>query len=127
MVRGGSVPFEIVVHDYESIVEVVYPVRPTEPDVEDYIRRIKRVIAERSAPWSCLVDQRKLSVMPESLYDRIASLNVYAQQHGMKQSARVVSSAVASLQSARMRRQSAIASPVRTFTSRDDALAWLRR
>jgi hypothetical protein len=120
-------PFEIVVHDFESIVEVVYPEKPTEPDVDDYVRRIKRVIGERSGPWSCLVDQRKLNVMPDALYTQIAALNVYAQDRGMKQAARVVSSAVSSLQTSRMYKQSAIDRPIRTFTTRDDALAWLRR
>jgi hypothetical protein len=73
------------------------------------------------------VDQRKLIVMEQSLYEQIAALNAYAQQHGMKQAARVVASAVSSLQSSRMYRQSAIDRPVRTFTTRDGALAWLRR
>jgi hypothetical protein len=121
------VPFEIVVHDVGSIIEVIYPHRPTVEDVGEYLIRIKTVIAEHNGPWSCLVDQRQLSVLSDSLYEEIAALNVYAQRHGMKQSARVVSSAVASLQTARMYRQSSLQLPVRTFTDRDEALAWLRR
>jgi len=35
--------------------------------------------------------------------------------------------AIATLQTTRMSRQAALNSPVRTFTSRDDAVAWLRR
>ena len=123
-------PFEIVVHDTDAIVEIVYPENPTQEDVAEYVDRVRQIIARRQGPWSCLVDQRRLHLMPDRLYEQVAELNVYAQQHGMKQSARVVSSAVAavaSLQATRMRRQAALNGPVCTFTSRDDAIAWLRR
>jgi hypothetical protein len=125
--RGSSVPFDIVVHEADSIIEVIYPETPTAADVEDYVRRIKEAIARRRGPWSCLVDQRRLHVLSDTLYERIAGLNAYAQERGMKQSARVVASAVATLQATRMRRQAALTSPVKSFTSRDDAIAWLRR
>jgi hypothetical protein len=124
------VPFDIIVHEVDSIVEVVYPENPTLQDVEDYVTRVKKIIARRKGPWSCLVDQRRLNLMPDDLYEQVAALNTYAQQHGMKQSARVVSkaaAAVASLQTTRMQRQAALNRPVRTFTSRDEAIEWLRR
>lgn len=123
-------PFEIVVHEADAIVEVVYPEKPTEEDVDDYVGRVKKIIALQQGPWSCLVDQRQLNLMPDSLYEQAASLNAYAQEHGMKRSARVVSSAtaaVATLQTIRMHSQASLNLPVRTFTSRDDAIAWLRR
>jgi hypothetical protein len=124
------VPFDIVVHEADAIVEVVYPENPTQEDVDDYVGRVKKIIAGRQGPWSCLVDQRQLNLMPDRRYEQVAALNAYAQQHGMKQSARVVSrraAAVATLQTTRMRRQASLSRPVRTFTSRDDAIAWLRR
>ncbi|HEX9295996.1 MAG TPA: STAS/SEC14 domain-containing protein [Polyangiaceae bacterium] len=120
-------PFEIIVHDAESIIEIIYPEKPTRGDVDDYVNRVKKIISRRRAPWLCLVDQRQLNLMPDGLYEQIAALNVYAQQRGMIRSARVVSSAVATLQANRMQRQSGLERPVRTFTSRDEAVAWLRR
>jgi hypothetical protein len=121
------VPFEIVVHKADSIIEVIYPETPTQEDVEDYVSKVKKAIAGQRGPWSCLVDQRRLHLMPDALYEQVTGLNAFAQQHGMTQSARVVSSAVATLQATRMQRHAAIKRPVRTFTSRDDAIAWLRR
>jgi hypothetical protein len=124
------VPFDIVVHESDAIIEIVYPENPTKEDVKDYADRVKKIIAKQTGPWSCLVDQRRLHLMPDPLYEQVAALNVFAQQHGMKQSARVVSgpvAAVATLQTKRMHRQAALSRPVRTFTSRDEALGWLRR
>jgi hypothetical protein len=43
----------------------------------------------------------------------------------MLRSARVVTSAVAGLQSARMAREASLRVPVRTFESREEALTWL--
>ncbi len=119
-------PFDIVVHDDDDIVEVVYPPAPSAAEVVDYVARIRQVIGARKRPWACLVDQRKLLVMPPELVDTMTGLNAHAAKNGMKASARVVSSAVADLQANRMAREAAIGSPIRAFTRRDDALTWLR-
>lgn len=119
-------PFEIVVHDDDDIVEVVYPPAPTAAEVVDYVARIRHIIATRQGPWACLVDQRKLLVMPPDLVETMTTLNAHAARHGMKASARIVGSAVADLQAHRMAREGTIGRPVRAFTRRDDALAWLR-
>jgi hypothetical protein len=118
-------PFEIVVHD-DDIVEVVYPPAPTAAEVVDYVARIRHVIDTRPRPWACLVDQRKLLVMPPELMETMTNLNAHAAKHGMKASARIVGSAVADLQAHRMAREGTIGRPIRAFTRRDDALTWLR-
>jgi hypothetical protein len=122
------VEFRIVVHaDVKPrIVEVIYPPTVTVSNVEDYVRRIKVTMDQQKTEWACLVDQRDLSVMPPELVEKIASLNAYAQKRRMKKTARVISSAVAGLQAARISRDSLrTETPLRTFTSRDEALAWL--
>jgi hypothetical protein len=45
----------------------------------------------------------------------------------MRRSARVVSTAVASLQTHRMAREASLRVEVRSFTSREEALAWLQQ
>jgi hypothetical protein len=122
------VEFRIAVHAdvRPRIVEVIYPAMVTASDVEDYVRRIKVTMDQQKTEWACLVDQRDLTVMPPELVEKIASLNAYAQKRRMIKTARVVSSAVASLQAARISRDSLrTETPLRTFTSRDEALAWL--
>lgn len=119
-------PFEIRLHE-DSIIEVVYPAQPTAPEVVDYSSRIRKEIdLMRGRGWSCLVDQRQLIVMDPALVDRIAELNAYAQKRGMKRAARVVTSAIGRLQSARVMRDAALRTDFRVFTSRDEALAWLK-
>jgi hypothetical protein len=122
------VGFRIVVHTdvRPRIVEVIYPATVTAPDVEAYVQRIKVTMDQQKTEWACLVDQRNLTVLPPELVEKIASLNAYAQKRRMIKTARVVSSAVASLQAARISRDSLrTETPLRTFTSRDEALAWL--
>jgi hypothetical protein len=122
------VEFRIVVHAdvRPRIVEVIYPPTVTVSGVEDYVRRIKATMDQQKTEWVCLVDQRDLTVMPPELVEKIAFLNAYAQKRRMKKTARVVSSAVATLQAARISRDSLrTETPLRTFTSRDEALAWL--
>jgi hypothetical protein len=119
--------FEIKMHTEERILEVVYPPQPSDASVEDYLRRVRRVVEAQKAAWGCLVDQRQLRVLSPGLFERIADLNRLAEARGMKASARVVGSAVAGLQAGRIARTLGRRGPaVRAFEQREAALAWLR-
>lgn len=114
-------------HRSEPILEIVYPEHPTEPEVIDYVRRIRDAMTGmRSLPWVCLVDQTRLAVMPPELVRVVAELNSFAEAHGMKRSARVVRNAIAGLQSARIAREASLKVPTKAFESREAALEWLR-
>jgi hypothetical protein len=119
--------FEITVHKNDRILEVRYPERPTEEDVKEYLTAARRAIDKELSgkPWRCLVDQRGLAVMPPALAAEVATLNEYAEEKGMIRSARVVSTAVAALQVARIAR-GAVAAPVKAFRDRQTALTWLK-
>lgn len=119
-------PFEITVHEADRIIDVVYPARPGPADVEDYLKRIRETILRMGGPWSALVDQGQLRVMPPEMVATMASLNAFAQLHGMERSARVVSDASSGLQAWRMTKKALLNIPTRTFESREAALAWLR-
>ena len=119
-------PFQITVHEADRIIDVVYPPQPTAEDVTDYLKRIRETIARMGGPWSALVDQGQLRVMPPEMVATMASLNAFAQLRGMKRSARVVSDAASGLQAWRMTKQAMLTIPTRTFETRDAALAWLR-
>lgn len=119
-------PFQITVHEADRIIDVVYPPQPTAEDVTDYLKRIRETIARMDGPWSALVDQGQLRVMPPEMVATMASLNAFAQLRGMKRSARVVSDAASGLQAWRMTKQAMLTIPTRTFETREAALAWLR-
>jgi hypothetical protein len=119
-------PFEVRVHAEGDIIEVIYPAEPTATDVAEYAVEIRAAIDSRSGPWSCLVDQRNLKRLGESLLVQVQALNRYAQEHGMTRSARIVASVEGVLQSTRLASQGGLTSPLRTFASREKALAWLR-
>jgi hypothetical protein len=119
-------PFQITVHEADRIIDVVYPPQPTAEDVTDYLKRIRETITRMNGPWSALVDQGQLRVMPPEMVATMASLNAFAQLYGMKRSARVVSDAASGLQAWRMTKKAMITIPTRTFETRDAALAWLR-
>src|SRR5689334_23265394 len=109
-----------------TVIEVVYPAHPTAADVADYVEEMKRTIdAHRDEPWVCLVDQRNLTRMDSGLVEKVASLNAYAQAYGMCRSARLVASEGAALQAQRIAERASLSSAVATFTTREDALAWL--
>jgi hypothetical protein len=116
-------PFRIVVHAEPRVIEIVYPPTPTADDVATYVREIQTTIGRQTGPWGCLVDQRELAVMQPELADRVSSLNAYAVKHGMVRSARVVRSAVANLQAARIGRDAGV--ELRAFSSREEAWKWL--
>ncbi|GAC1352116.1 MAG: hypothetical protein NVS3B20_05620 [Polyangiales bacterium] len=117
--------FEIVLHDSEDIIEVVYPAAPDDASVASYVMHIKKLIVTRTRPWSCLVDQRNVLVMPPSLVDTMRALNAFAKAHGMMRSARVVASAVGNLQVSRIARTSNAPLEIRSFADRSEALQWL--
>jgi hypothetical protein len=118
--------FGIHFHEADRILEVVYPAEPTPADMADYLLRVKNAIdALHDVRWSCLVDQRKLKTAPTAMLDRVALLNVYALQRGMKRSARVVASSEGIADSQRVA-HAAQTDAVRVFFSREEALAWLR-
>jgi hypothetical protein len=119
-------PFQVTVDEKHRIIDVVYPPQPTASDVSDYLKRIRDAIAQMNGPWSALVDQGQLRVLPPDLVAIMASLNAYAQLHGMKRSARVVSDAASGLQAWRMTKRAMLTIPTRTFETREAALAWLR-
>ncbi|MGZ3460525.1 MAG: STAS/SEC14 domain-containing protein [Archangium sp.] len=119
-------PFQINVYEADRIIDVVYPPQPTGEDVSDYLKRIREMIVGMGGPWSALVDQSQLRVMPPDMVATMASLNAFAQLYGMKRSARVVSDAASGLQAWRMTKKAMLTIPTRTFETREAALAWLR-
>jgi hypothetical protein len=118
-------PFEIHVDRSQQLIEVVYPAQPTAEDVAAYVVAIKSAIDTMNGDWVCLVDQRQLKVMPPELVEQVAFLNTWAEERGMHRSARVVSGAVATLQASRMVKEASLGEKVRSFGSRNGALAWL--
>ncbi|MBM7113597.1 STAS/SEC14 domain-containing protein [Archangium primigenium] len=119
-------PFQITVHEADRIIDVVYPPQPSAEDVEDYLKRIRETILRVGSPWSALVDQAHLRVMPPDMVATMASLNAFAQHHGMKRSARVVTDPASGLQAWRMTKRALLTIPTQTFETREAALAWLR-
>jgi hypothetical protein len=119
-------PFEVHIHPEGDVIEVVYPADSSATDVAEYATKMRAAIDSRSGPWSCLVDQRKMKRLGESLLIQVQALNRHAQEHGMVRSARVVASVEGVLQSTRLATQGGLSSPLRTFASREKALAWLR-
>jgi hypothetical protein len=119
-------PFQIIVHEPDRILEVIYPAQPSEADLKDYLARVKETIEKLAGDWSALVDQSQLRVMPAHMVAEMARLNAHAQLKGMKRSARIVSTAASGLQAWRMTKQAMLSIPTRTFETRGEALAWLK-
>ncbi|MFL5345387.1 MAG: STAS/SEC14 domain-containing protein [Hyalangium sp.] len=119
-------PFQIIVHQPDRILEVIYPSQPTQADVDDYLARVRTEIEALAGDWSALVDQSQLRVMPSNMVAVMAKLNAYAQLKGMKRSARIVSTAASGLQAWRMTKQAMLTIPARTFEAREEALNWLK-
>jgi SpoIIAA-like len=121
--------FRIIEHAAEGILEVVYPEAPTAADVARYLREaraaIDRLRGRFRGPWSCLVDQRALPVLPPELAADVAMMNEYAQERGMRRSARLVASAVGAKQVERLAKR-ALGVPVRVFQDREAAMRWLK-
>ena len=119
-------PFQIIVHEPDRILEVIYPAQPSEADLKDYVARVKEAIEKLAGEWSALVDQSQLRVMPAPMVAEMARLNAHAQLKGMKRSARIVSTAASGLQAWRMTKQAMLSIPTRTFETRDEAIGWLK-
>ncbi|MCY1019954.1 STAS/SEC14 domain-containing protein [Pyxidicoccus sp. MSG2] len=119
-------PFQITVHAQDRILEVVYPPQVTAGDLAEYLAEVKKAMASFDGEWSALVDQSQLRVMPGDVVSAMASLNAYAQLHGMKRSARVVIDPPSGLQAWRMTKRAMLTIPTRTFETRGEALGWLK-
>ncbi|ATB50429.1 STAS/SEC14 domain-containing protein [Corallococcus macrosporus] len=119
-------PFQITVHAQDRILEVVYPPQVTTAALAEYLADVKKAITDLDGEWSALVDQSQLRVMPSDVVTAMASLNAFAQLHGMKRSARVVTDAPSGLQAWRMTKRAMLSIPTRTFETRGEALQWLR-
>lgn len=117
--------FEISFHPDERILEVVYPSGPSAEDVAEYVQRTRALIDTLDGTWSCLVDQRRMTVLAPAFLVTLADLNAYAQKRGMVRTARVVSGSVSEVQSRRIAKAAVLS--LETFANRDEALAWLRR
>jgi hypothetical protein len=114
--------FLISVHRDERIIEVVYPSQLDEAGYARYDQDIRRAVTELGGQWDCLVDQRALAVAPPELTDRIAGLNRWAREHGMRRTARVVKdSAIAELQVRRIIKQGGVESDATLHHDRDEA------
>ena len=118
-------PFEIIHHKNDAIIEAIYPASPTAEDIQNYVKRAREIIDEQHGRrWCCLADQRAMMVMTPELVTTLGELNAYACAKGMVRTARLVASAVAGLQAHRIAREHGIS--LQAFESRDVALAWLR-
>ncbi|MBZ4419348.1 STAS/SEC14 domain-containing protein [Myxococcus sp. RHSTA-1-4] len=119
-------PFQINVHEQDRILEVIYPPQVTAEDLSEYLAEVKKAITGMAGEWSALVDQSQLRVMSGDVVSAMASLNAFAQLHGMKRSARVVIDPPSGLQAWRMTKRAMLTIPTRTFETRGEALGWLR-
>ena len=118
-------PFTIEVHETERVLEVRYPERPTMELFEEYEREVRAAMTAlaRRGPWDCIVDQSALRTLAPDFPPRIAVLNAWAHEHGMRRTARLVSdSAVGELQTIRILRESGVQHIGRVFHER--AAAW---
>jgi hypothetical protein len=119
-------PFVITPREGGRILEVEYPAHPTKEEVSAYALAIRSAIRQVGTTWGCLVDQRRLVLMPPDVVAVMAELNAFAQSHRMAGSARLVSSKMAQLQATRLAREATLKVPLRTFDDRELALQWLR-
>lgn len=118
-------PFVIKVHVDERVLEVHYPERPTMEAYERYETEVRTAILSLAATghWDCVVDQRALQALGPDFPPRIALLNAWARENGMRRTARLVSdSYIGELQTKRILRDSGVINNAQVF--RDRALAW---
>src|SRR3954468_4856631 len=98
--------FVITVHSTPRVIEVVYPSHPTAEAYFRYEQQIRAAIIAMAGEWDCLVDQRALKVAPPEIAGRLASLNAWAREHGMRRTTRVVAeSAISEIQARRITRE----------------------
>ena len=119
--------FSVTLHEAPAILEIVYPAGFTAEDLEAYAVESRETMDRIRGPWACLVDARDVSALGPELLDQVARLNAYALEHGMRASARLISTRPGALEGARSARgATGYAVTIKTFTDRDPALAWLR-
>jgi len=120
-------PFEVLVHEEDRILEVIYPANPSAEDVTDYTNKVRAAIdGFEGREWSSLVDQSELQVLPPDLLRAVTQMNLYASNHGMVRTARVVADAASGLQAWKMGKAAGLSVPIQTFPSREDAVDWIR-
>lgn len=118
--------FSITVHRDLRIVEVVYPSHPTKESYLSYELQIRDEILQLRGEWDCLVDQRALKIAPPEISEKLGALNLWAKDHGMRRTARVVpDSAVAELQARRITREAQLTEQSKLFHTREDAWKYL--
>ena len=72
--------------------------------------------------WDCIVDQTALKAMAPDFPPRISELNVWAAEHGMRRTARLIaSSAVGELQTQRILKDSGVKEMGALFHTHEDA------
>jgi hypothetical protein len=118
-------PFRIVQHRGDHIVEVTYPDTISALDHADYTIQIKQVIDAQPATWGLLVDQRTQR-LDDKLKGKMLALYGYAMKRGMKASARVLGSSLEALRLADLVRGTTMKGVVRAFEERAEAYEWLR-
>ncbi len=125
--KRPNMPFEFVIHDEDRILEVIYPASPAAGDVTDYTTRVRAAIDSFGGQdWSSLVDQSELQVLPPDLLRAVTQMNLYAANHGMVRTARVVADAASGLQAWKMGKAAGLSVPIQTFPSREEAVDWIR-
>lgn len=118
--------FEIHVKSGDRFVEVVYPDSPSSLETADYMVRMKRVMDEIDGEWTCLVDQRRMRSMSPALLEMVVGLTRRAVERGLVRVARLVAGELDEARAQARRIGAEAQAEVRTFTSRESAVAWLR-
>ncbi len=119
-------PFRIEVHGTPAILEVTYPDAPTPLEIADYVNGLRTAIGTLKPGWMGLVNQGGLRLMSTELVEALTVMNAYAQGKGMARLARVVPDSFGGMQAWRIAKDAALKIPAETFSTRDEALAWLR-
>ncbi len=119
--------FQIIIHQAERTIEVIYPRRPNLSVFEKYEREVRAAITAMGPPWDCLVDQSKVQALAPEIAPRVAVLNAWAASRGMEHTARVLSSsAIGELQGERILRNAGVKKIGSLHKSRDGAWKQLR-
>jgi hypothetical protein len=118
-------PFRIVQHRSDRILEVVYPDAISALDHADYTIQIKQLIDAQASQWGLLVDQRAHKI-DEKLKGKMLALYGYAAKKRMVASARIVSTTLEQLRLTDLLRDTELKSIVRVFEARGPAYEWLR-
>jgi hypothetical protein len=119
--------FQIIIHQAERTIEVIYPRRPNLSVFEKYEREVRAAITAMGPPWDCLVDQSQVQALAPEIAPRVADLNAWAAGRGMEHTARVLSaSAIGELQGERILRNAGVKKIGSLHKSRDEAWNHLR-